>query len=107
MSKDLLKSTCTLSMTFGDADRYQAAAEEMQYVCSAVEGVFEMMQTAISLGQFDETEMLPVLNLCRRGVQHVCEHEVAELTELSALIFKQKMPQAFPEIKGGSHAYQS
>lgn len=91
------KTTFTFEMTHDEARKYKNAAEEVQYILSAVEGIFDMTQCSISMGNFDQTEMAHIATLCGRAMTHAIENEGEILAKMSTRIFEQQTQQVFPE----------
>lgn len=80
---DYGKRIHTFQTTFNQYEKFEEAAQEVQYVFSAAEAVFGMIHNSIAMGYFDIDEVSNISVLCQRAMQHARENEGVTLDRLA------------------------
>ncbi len=91
MTTDCIK-TYPLRMTQSQLAEAEVASGEIEYLLSNAAGVFDLLQSGLSLGHFD-SENPNIISLCelsRRALRAATDNEGNQMTNLSAALQRAK-----------------
>jgi len=84
--------TFTLRMTPNQLAAAEVASSEIEYLLNNAAGVFDLLQSGLSLGHFDpeDPNIISLCELSRRAVRAATDNEGNQMTNLSAALLRAK-----------------